>query len=154
MGRFIPNENSYIGFVIAPIADIEAPTAAVVTGAVDLTSFISGLNFAAQGNVVPTPNLATLFETSIEGTSQATATMDCYRDDTTDTAWETLPRRTNGFVIISRFGGKPSTIGDACEVWPVRVSSRTNANLTNNTPATFTVTFAVVKEPAEDAVVA
>lgn len=153
MGRFIPNENSYIGFA-TEVLDISAPKVTEVTGAVELTGFVSGLNFAAQGNVVPTPNLATLFETSIEGTSQATATMDCYRDDETDTAWDTLPRRAKGFMIISRYGGIPSTVADKCEVWPVRVSSRTNANLTNNTPATFTVTFAVVVEPAEEAVVA
>lgn len=153
MGRFIPNENTYVGF--APtIASIAAPTVLEVTGAIELTEYVSGLNFAAQSNVVPTPNLSTLFETSIVGTSQATATMDCYRDDETDLAWETLPRAEKGFIIISRFGGKPNTLADKCEVWPIRVSSRTNANLTSNTVATFTVTFAVTVAPAEDAVVA
>jgi hypothetical protein len=156
MGRFIPNENTYVGFIALDddVADIAAPKVSEIATAVDLTEFVTGLNFAAQGNVVPTPNISTLFETSIEGTSQATATMDCYRDDTTDTAWTTLPRKAAGFVIISRFGGKPDVALEKCEVWPVRVSSRTNANLTNNTVATFTVTFAVVKEPAETAVVA
>jgi hypothetical protein len=134
-------------------SNFSAPTLANVLGAVDLTEYVSGLNFAAQGNVVPTPNLKHLFETSIEGTSTATATMDCYRDDEIDTAWAVLPRKAKGFIIISRFGGIPNTVGDHCEVWPIRVSSRTNANLTNNTPATFTTTFAVVQDPAEDAVV-
>jgi hypothetical protein len=145
------------GAVSPPLAgdgsDIASPSEADVAAATELTEFVTGLNFAAQGNVVPTPNISTLFETSIEGTSQATATMDCYRDDEADTAWTTLERKTRGFVIISRFGGIPDTAGDECEVWPVRVSSRTNANLTNNTVATFTVTFAVVEEPAENAVV-
>jgi hypothetical protein len=153
MGRFIPNENTYVGFVTATVSNIAAPSAAVINAGVDLTEFVTGLNFSAQGNVVPTPNISTLFETSIEGTSQATATMDLYRDDEVDTAWTTLPRKTKGWVIISRFGGKPGQ-GEKCEVWPVRVSSRTNANLTNNTVATFTVTFAVVDEPAESATVA
>jgi len=135
-------------------SNIAGPKVSDVVGSVDLTEYVSGLNFAAQGNVVPTPNLKQLFETSIEGTSTATATMDCYRDDEIDSAWTVLPRKTRGFIIISRFGGMPSNSGDHCEVWPVRVSSRTNANLTNNTPATFTLTFAVVQDPAEDAVVA
>jgi hypothetical protein len=134
-------------------SDISKPTVADISGCVELTEFISGLNFAAQGNVVPTPNLKKLFETSIEGTTQATATMDCYRDDELDVAWEVLPRKASGFVIISRFGGIPNAAGKKCEVWPVRVSSRTNANLTNNTPATFTATFAVTDAPEEDAVV-
>lgn len=139
---------------VGTASNVNAPTVDDVNAAVDLTEFVSGLNFGAQGNTVPTPNLKRLFETSIEGTSQATATMDCYRDDEVDTAWTVLPRKARGFVIISRFGGMPSTAGDHCEVWPIRVSSRANANLTNNTPATFTVTFAVTQEPAEDAVVA
>jgi hypothetical protein len=134
-------------------SNLDAPSVANVSGCIELTEFVSGLNFAAQGNVVPTPNLKQLFETSIEGTSQGTATMDCYRDDEIDAAWTALPRRAKGFIIVARFGGIPNTIGDHCEVWPIRVSSRTNANLTNNTPATFTVTFAVVQAPAEDAVV-
>lgn len=135
-------------------SNIAAPTTANVLACVDLTEYVSGLNFTAQGNTVPTPNLKQLFETSIEGTSQGTATMDLYRDDEIDTAWSVLPRKAKGFVIVARFGGMPNTVGDHCEVWPIRVSSRTNANLTNNTPATFTVTFAVVQSPAEDAVVA
>lgn len=139
--------------VVGTASDTGVPTIADVTGCVEITEYVSGLNFAAQGNVVPTPNLKLLFETSIEGTSQGTATMDCYRDDEIDTAWDLLPRKTKGYIVISRFGGVPG-VGDKCEVWPIRVSSRTNANLTNNTPATFTVTFAVVDAPAEDAVVA
>jgi hypothetical protein len=134
-------------------SNLDAPSVADVHSCIELTEFVSGINFAAQGNVVPTPNLKQLFETSIEGTSQATATMDCYRDDEIDAAWEALPRRTKGFIFVTRFGNMPDTPGDHCEVWPIRVSSRTNANLTNNTPATFTLTFAVVQSPAEDAVV-
>lgn len=134
-------------------SNINGPTVANVLACVDLTEYVSGLNFTAQGNTVPTPNLKQLFETSIEGTSQGTATMDLYRDDEIDTAWSVLPRKAKGYVVIARFGGMPNAAGDHCEVWPIRVSSRTNANLTNNTPATFTTTFAVVQAPAEDAVV-
>jgi hypothetical protein len=139
--------------VTGTASNIDAPTVADISGCVELTEYVSGLNFAAQGNTVPVPNLKTLFETSIEGTTQATATMDCYRDDEVDTAWDVLPRKARGFVVISRFGGIPNVAGKKCEVWPVRVSSRTNANLTNNTPATFTTTFAVEAAPAEDAAV-
>lgn len=132
---------------------LQSPSVADVNGCVELTEYVSGLNFAAQGNVVPTPNMKKLFETSIEGTSQATATADLYRDDEIDTAWDLLPRRTHGYVIISRYGQIPNVVGKKCEVWPVRVSSRTNSNMTNNTPSMFTATFAVVDTPAEDAVV-
>jgi hypothetical protein len=152
MGRFIPNENSYIGFSPTVPTDLAAPKIADITAAIDLTDLISGVNFSATGSALPTPSLASLFETSIPGTTTATATLDAYRDDVDDLAWETLPRATVGCVFISRYGGKPSVAGDKLEVWPVRVISRTASNLTNNTVQTFTATFSVSVEPSEDSV--
>lgn len=138
---------------VGSASNLAAPTVADVNESIELTEFVSGLNFSAQGNTVPTPNIARLFETSIPGTSQGTATMDCYRDDEIDTAWEVLTRGSTVYVILSRYGGKPGTAGRKCEVWPLRVASRAMANLTSNTPATFTTTFGVIDDPAEDAVV-
>lgn len=157
MGRIIPNENSYIGFKANTLAGtVAAPTLADVTGAVDLTGLTMSLNASSQGNSVPTPSLDTLFETSIPGTSQATFTGDFYRDDVTleDLAWTTLPRAAKGYFIIARFGGKPDTVGDKCEVWPVRVTSRSMSNMASNTVETFTCTCAVPDEPNENAIVA
>jgi len=152
MGRFIPNENTWIAFSPTEPAVFDAPKVSELSAATEVTSLVSGLNFSAQGSAVPTPDLSTLFETSIPGTTTATASMDGYRDDTADDLWELLPRGAKGVVYIARYGGKPAT-GDGVEVWPVRVISRTNANMTNNTVATFTVTFSVPREPAEDAIV-
>lgn len=152
MGKFIPNDNTWVGFATT-VADLEAPTSAEVTGAKDLTHYLTGLNASATGNSVPTPSFDTLFETSIVGTSQGQLSIDCYRDDTTDLAWETLPRLAKGVFIISRYGGKPAT-GDKCECWPAQVLSRSNANMANNSVATFTATCSVPQEPAEDATVA
>jgi len=155
MGKFIPNKNTWVGF--APtVADIHAPTATTeVSSAVDLTPLVTGINASAQGNAVPTPAFDTLFETSIIGTSQATFTIDLYRDDddAADLGWTTLTRGTTGFFIIARYGGKPAA-ADPCEVWPVVVLSRAMANETNNTVVSFTVTCAVPEEPAENATVA
>lgn len=153
MARLIPNDNTWVGFATTIASATLAPTAAEVTSAVNLTHYLISLNASATGNIVPTPSFDTLFETSIPGTVQASFTADFYRDDTTDTAWDTLPRATDGFFIISRYGGggtgnKPIA-GDDVEVWPVRVVSRTMANMTNNTVMTFTMTAAVPQEPAE-----
>lgn len=153
MARLIPNDNTWVGFATTIASATLAPTAAEVTSATNLTHYLISLNASATGNIVPTPSFDTLFETSIAGTVQASFTADFYRDDTTDTAWETLPRATDGFFIISRYGGggtgnKPIA-GDSVEVWPVRVVSRTMANMTNNTVMTFTMTAAVPQEPAE-----
>jgi hypothetical protein len=159
MARIIPNDASYIAFASsAGIASASLiPTAAEVTAAVNLTTFIMSLTATTQGNVLPTPSFDTLFETSTVGTSSSSFSVDCYRDDTADTAWTTLPRKTKGFFIVSRFGGlgalhKPIT-GDTCEVWPTIVTSRSMAGMSNNTLQTFTVTCAIYKEPNEAAVV-
>jgi len=159
MARIIPNDASYICFAssggVASASLI--PTAAEVTASVNLTPFIMSLTASTQGNVIPTPSFDSLFETSAVGTSSASFSMDCYRDDTADTAWTTLPRKTKGFVIISRFGGsgalrKPTT-GNVVEVWPIIVTSRSMAGMSNNTVQSFTVTCAVPTEPNEAATV-
>lgn len=159
MARIIPNENTWIGFLPA-VASLAAPTAAEITAGKDLTGYTISLNASTQGNTVPTPSLDTLFETSIAGTVQASFTGDFYRDDvappTGDLAWATLPRRTSGFFLISRFGtdGAAPSSGDTVEVWPILVVSRTMSNMSNNTVMTFTMTASVPVEPNEAATVA
>lgn len=159
MARLIPNENTWVGFSPGTaIANIAAPTAAQVAAATDLTGFLISLNASSRGNTVPTPSFDTLFETSTAGTSAATFDADFYRDDVDDAAWELLTRGVRGHFIISRFGGSgtnnlPVAL-DEVEVWPVMITSRTMANMSNNTVLTFTVSCAVVEEPDEDAVVA
>lgn len=160
MSRVIPNDNTWVGFATTIAATTLIPTATEISGGTNLTPYLMGINASSQGNTVPTPSFDTLFETTIVGTSQATFTADFYRDDTTDTAWTTLPRGTKGYMIISRFGGtdvapnanRPKA-GDKVEVWPVQVLSRTAANMANNTVQTFTVTCAVNIEPNESATV-
>lgn len=157
MARIIPNENTWVGFATA-VASLNAPTTAELTAAIDLTPYVISINASSQGNTVPTPAFDSLFETSIAGTVQASFSADFYRDDDADLAWLTLPRRTSGFFIISRFGGagtnnKPIA-ADKVEVWPILVVSRTMANMSNNTVMTFTVTGSVPSEPVEAATVA
>lgn len=159
MARIIPNEQSYLGFAPA-VANIAAPTTAELTAGKNLTSYLISLNASTQGNTVPTPDLSTLFETSIPGTVQASLTADFYRDDTAgvsgDLAWKTLPRKTSGYFIVQRFGATPNTTpasSAVVEVWPVMVVSRTMSNMANNTAQTFTVTCSVPQVPNEAAVV-
>lgn len=160
MGRFIPNEESWIAFAPSLTGTIAAPKLADITGATDITGFIQDIDASSTGNVLPTPSLDTLFETSIIGTSTATFTSNMYQDNATVTdpgdgnvAWNLFPRKTEGYVFIRRFGGVPA-VGDSVEVWPIRVSSRKASNLQNNTVQTFALTCAVPVEPNEDAVVA
>lgn len=154
--RIVPNENSWIG-IAATIADIHNPTAAEVAGALDVTDYVITINAGTTGNTVPTPSLKSLFETSIPGTASAQFTMDIYRDDVDDAAYEALQRNTVSYCLIKRFGGTGSdnkpAVGETVEVWPIHVSSRTNSAMSSNTAETATITASVPEEPDEDAVV-
>jgi hypothetical protein len=157
MARLIPNENTQV-FFVAAIADEDlAPTATEITGGVNLTSFLVTMDASTTGNTVPTPNFASLFETSISGTVTATFTAEFYRDDEEDTAWDTLPRATDGYFVVSRFGlggaaGEPIA-GDEVEVWPVRLTARSAMALTNNEVQRFGIEAAIPEEPNEAAIV-
>jgi hypothetical protein len=165
MARIIPNEETFVQFV-PTIADIQAPTKAELTAGTNLTPFVVSINASTRGNVVQTPSFDTRFETSIPGTVTSTFEADLYRDDVADDAWDLLPRETQGYIVISRFGGKggptdtpPSplhspTTGDKVEVWPIFVVSRSATNLTSNTAQTFQIQCSVYEAPAEDATVA
>lgn len=160
MAKIIPNQNTWIGFVttFAAAATTLIPTEAEVAGATDVTPFVISLNAASQGNVIPTPSLDSLFETSIPGTSQASFSGDFYRDDTNDDAWDLWERGDAGFFFVSRYGGSGTgaipEAADTIEVWPVFIVSKTMANMANNTVETFTLTCSVPTEPNEDVTVA
>ncbi len=156
MPRLIPNENTEV-FFVPTIANVDSPTAAEINGGTDLTGFIVTLDASTTGNTVPTPTFASLFETSISGTVSASFTAEFYRDDTTDTAWDALPRGTNGFFVVSRFGfATPGTAaaGDEVEIWPVRITARSATALTNNEAQRFGIEAAIPTVPNEDAVIA
>jgi len=157
MARTIPNQHSYITFVTTIASPTLAPTAAEISGGVNLTSFVISLNASTTGNTVATPSFDSTFETSIPGTVTATFEADFYRDDTTDTAWLTLPRGTKGYFVVSRFGGTGANnlpmAGDKVEVWPVTVQTRSGQNMTNNTAQTMTVQCSVPQVPNEAALV-
>ena len=150
MSTLIPNENCFIAFsTTLPVDDELVPKASEVAGATVLTEFVISLTANSQGNTVPIPNLASLFEGSIPGTSTATFSAELYRDSVKDDdlAWTTLAKDTAGVFYISRFGGTGADLlpvsGDEVEVWPVRVTSRTASAMSSNTAQTFTLTCSV-----------
>ena len=158
MSKIIPNENSWIAFTTATLADYTSPTADELAAAINLTPLVVSINATSQGNAIPTPALDSLFDRSIIGTSQGQFQADMYRDDPDDLAWVTLPRAEKGHFFISRFGGSGlkhmPVAGEEIEVWPVQITSRAGSNMTSNTVQTFTLTAAVPEVPKEDGVVA
>lgn len=162
MGRIIPNEETWIGFSEVMPENLAAPTEAELSDPAvhNWTKQIVSLNASSSGNTVPTPDIGTMFETSVPGTSSAQFTLDIYRDDdpTKDLPFKTLKRGVKGVFYISRFGGtgpeKRPLAAEDLEVWPIQVTSRGSSALASNTAQMATVTCSVPEEPEEDAVVA
>lgn len=152
--RFIPNEESWIGFAATLTGSAQSPKVADINGAIDLTATVMGLTASTTGAAVPTPAFDSKFNRSIPGTVDASFSMDAYRFNVVaeDVAWTTLPRGTTGFMLVARYGGKP-ILADHLETWPIDVLSRSVPNMTSNTPVSCTITASVPDIPAEDAVV-
>lgn len=163
MARVIPNKNTWIGWNTNAPVSMAAPTTTWIDACTNLTPWVVSLTATSQGNLLPTPAFDSLFETSIPGTIQGSFTMDCYRDDASDTAWTTLYRGVAGYICISRFTTagatydsttkKPGNLAKV-EVWPIRVSSRSMQAATSNQVQIFQVTAGVSIEPDENATVA
>ena len=155
MPKVIPNESTMVRFCTT-LTSMTAPAATEINAGVDLTPYLISITASASGNTVPTPTLDSLFEASIPGTNSATFSSDYYRDDTTDTAWVTLPRRSKGYMVIQRFQSNPTrtaVTGAKVEVWPIIVTSRAAGPMSSNTAQTFTVMCSVPVPPSEGAVV-
>lgn len=155
MPRTIADGEVLINF--APtVADTSAPTVAETTAGEDLTPWLSSLDTPLDGDNVDSSDLSSAFNKSVAGTYGGGASATFYRDDTTDTAWDLLPRNTTGYIIVRRFGGSDTvwTVADVAEVWYVRVITQSPATMDRNNVQTFDVDFAVLDEPVLDAVVA
>jgi len=155
MPRTIADGEVLINFAPA-IADTDAPTTVELTAGVDVTPWLSSLDTPLDGDSVDSSDLSSAFNKTVAGTYGGGATATFYRDDTTDTAWDLLPRNTTGYIVIRRFGGSEVawTAADVAEVWYVRVITESPATMDRNNVQTFDVDFAVLEEPVLDAVVA
>ncbi len=183
MARIIPNANTWIGWLPLENMpdpdnfDKNAPTEADVAAAYDLSCYTMSVNASSTGNTVPTPSLCSLFETTINGTVSATFQAEFYRDNGTDSrypelcydpAWTVLPRGVCGYFILKWYGAEQDQCsfeaaavdeasapvnGDAVQVWPIKVTSRTASALSSGTVMTFSVTGAVIEIPSEEAAV-
>ena len=140
---------------VPTISNEAAPTTAEIGAGTELTGFLASLDTPLEGNTVNTPDLSTAFRTQVAGKFGGGATGQFYRDDTSDTAWDLLPRLTQGYIVIRRFGGSTVAFAgsDEVEVWPLEVITRSPATLDEESVQMFTVNFATTGEPTLDAVV-
>jgi len=155
MPRTIADGEILINF--APtIADPAAPTVAELTAGTDVTPFMSTFDTPLDGDAVDSSDLSSAFNKTVAGTYGGNISSDMYRDDTTDTAWTTFDRNTEGYFVVRRFGGSTVawTIADEAEVYHVRIITKSPSTLDRNSVQMFTIDAAVLDEPELAAVVA
>lgn len=164
MARKPSDGNLQLHFV-GSISNQAAPTAAEITGGTNLTSFLrpDGLSLSLSGNRVDAADVSSKFNATSGGSygSDGSATfyrnMDSAGGYATDTAWDTLPIGTTGFLVVARNGGSNSgaiQATDEVEVWPIEVVTRAVQDIGRDKNTMFDVDLAVTSAPNLDSVVA
>jgi len=154
LARLISNGEVRVGWATA-VADPANPTNAEVSGSTDVTPFMSSLDTPLDGDAVDSSDLSSAFNKTVAGKFGGNVNGTMFRDDTTDTAYDLFPRSTIGYLIVRRFGGSTValTTGDQVEVWNLRVITRSDNTLDDNTVQAFTVNYAALDEPSIDVTV-
>lgn len=164
-----------LGIMFVPtIASIAAPTVTELGAGTDLSTYLTrdGLKTPASGNTVDSSVIASAYTPQVPGTYGGDAvSLTCQRGSKggvggDDTAWSTLIRGTQGFLVVARSGwaqdattglgtpGGTPTVADRCEVYPVSVLTRAMADTAENQTSRFDATLTVTADPNLDAVVA
>jgi hypothetical protein len=154
LARIISNGEVRI-YWATTIADPSAPTVAEITAGTDVTGFISSVDTPLDGDAVDASDLSSAFNKTVAGKFGGNVNATMYRDDTADTAFDLFPRNTTGYLVIRRFGGSTTAIAVAndVDVWNLRVITRSDVALDDNTVQAFTTAFAALDEPDIDVAV-
>ena len=138
------------------IADYTAPTASELNDAavVDLTEFCRGVpNIPETGNTADISNLSSGFNARQAASYGGdNLTLECYRDDVTDTAYETLLRTAQGHLVVAWDGlATAGTFAVSDDVWvyPVTIISRGHGTPGRDEALWFVSEMAITSDPAE-----
>jgi hypothetical protein len=151
MPRLISNGEVRIWWATT-IANPAAPTVAEINAGTDVTGFLSSLDTPLDGNAPDASDLSSAFNKTVAGKFGGNVSAQMYRDDTTDTAFNLFPRNTTGYLVIRRFGGSTTAVAgtDDVDVWNLRVVTRSDVALDDESVQAFTVDFAALDEPDID----
>lgn len=156
MSRFVYEGKTNVYWVLS-IATASTPTLSEIQAGVDLTNFVAkdGVAVNINTNNVDSATIAEIFDAQVAGSWGADLQVTMFRDDATDTAWNTCVYGSNGYVVIDRFnasGSDPGN-GDKVEVWPSEMHQPAPQNSAMNTQVRFVESFAVTSQPSLTATV-
>ncbi|MFJ2863680.1 hypothetical protein [Kitasatospora sp. NPDC087314] len=142
------------------IANINAPTAAELTAAMDITVRITpdGLKTDPATAAVNTSSLASTFDTEEAGRVKFTNELTLKRGNTApeDLAYGTLVKGARGFMVVRRAVDYTTAwaSGQQVEVYPTVCGERQNKATAPNEVMKYSVPMFVPTEPATNATVA
>ena len=145
---------------VLTVSNLLAPTADELNAGTFLTGFLTdgGLATPLDGSIVDSADMGSAYNKTAAGTfGGQPLTIELYRDDSADTAWDTLARDTLGHIAIARFGlATPGTwaIADVVDLWKIEVITRNPVDVARNEMQRFTSEMAVPEVPTEDFAIA
>lgn len=143
---------------VPTIANIHAPTTTELNAGTSLESFITptGLQIKASTAGVDTSNLASTFTTQGVGRRSFAITVEMKRATPTDTAYNLLPYKTAGYLVVRRNLASTTAwaSGQNVEVYPVVAGERELAPPAINEVQKFTSSMMVTSDPDTAAVIA
>lgn len=144
MARFFRRGVSKIKFL--PSVAGSSPTRPEITAGTDLSASVAAIGgFQLSNAPIATPDLATSFDSQIDGPDTTDAsTLTFYDDDTTATIRTALAKGTAGYIVLFPYGDVATK---RCEVWPVKSTGVNDQWSLDANAAQFQVGFAVTAKP-------
>lgn len=140
------------------IANINAPTTTELNAGTSLETLITptGLQIKSTTASVDTSNLASTFTTSAAGRRSFAITVEFKRQTPTDTAFNLLPYKTTGYLVVRRNLAATTAWASSqnVEVYPVTVGEPELTPPAINEVQKFTSSMMVTTDPATRAVIA
>ncbi len=157
MARYA-HDGKTLAFWVLTIANKNAPTVAELNAGTRLSGFITkdGIDIPFSQNMTDNADLEDTFDAQGVGTFGTSINLTCFRDDTSDTAWNLFVYGTNGFFVVRR--GPLTTVAFAAaqkvEVYPAQMHEPVPVSTATNEQNKFKVMLGVTDQPSLKATVA
>ena len=151
MAKFFRRGKSKIVFLPA-CASLAAPTRLEITAGTQLSAGVADVSgWSLSNSPIPTPDLATIFTSQIQGEDTVPdCTLTFNDDDASTTIRDALEKGTEGFILLLPYGDVAT---ERCEVWPITTTGVNDEWSVGNDPAKFVVGCAITSTPQQNAVV-
>jgi hypothetical protein len=149
--RFFRRGLSKVYWLPAVAAPATGPTSTEITAGTDLSPQVQAVSgFEMKNTPIKTPDLATSFDSQIDGADEVQDCSLTFYDDSSGTSFRTpLAKGTNGFVVLMPYG---NTTAKRCEVWPARTTGYNDTWSMDAQAAMSVCTFAITAKPSQTAV--